>query len=105
MIGVVISMDTKKKLNEKIDELDNEFDNLKNNNQLDINSIEDLALKTVENVNIIINNHIEELLSEKLDEKELINKKTKMARTRISIKKHWKKKIRIYFTNWKNNNL
>ena len=28
-----------------------------------------------------------------------------MARTRISIKKHWKKKIRIYFTNWKNNNL
>jgi len=82
MIGVVISMDTKKKLNEKIDELDNEFDNLKNNNQLDINSIEDLALKTVENVNIIINNHIEELLSEKLDEKELINKKNKNGKNK-----------------------
>lgn len=75
-------MDTKKKLNEKIDELDNEFDNLKNNNQLDINSIEDLALKTVENVNIIINNHIEELLSEKLDEKELINKKNKNGKNK-----------------------
>ena len=75
-------MDTKKKLNEKIDELDNEFDNLKNNNQLDINSIEDLALKTVENVNIIINNHIEELLSEKLDEKELINKKNKNSKNK-----------------------
>ena len=82
MIGVVISMDTKKKLNEKIDELDNEFDNLKSNNQLDINSIEDLALKTVENVNIIINNHIEELLSEKLDEKELINKKNKNGKNK-----------------------
>lgn len=75
-------MNTKKKLNEKIDELDNEFDNLKNNNQLDINSIEDLALKTVENVNIIINNHIEELLSEKLDEKELINKKNKNGKNK-----------------------
>ena len=75
-------MDTKKKLNEKINELDNEFDNLKSNNQLDINSIEDLALKTVENVNIIINNHIEELLSEKLDEKELINKKNKNGKNK-----------------------
>lgn len=87
MIGVVISMDTKKKLNEKIDELDNEFDNLKNNNQLDINSIEDLALKIVENVNIIINNHIEELLSEKLDEKELINKKNKNGKNKDINKK------------------
>lgn len=58
-------MDTRKKLKEEIDELDNDFDNLIKNKKLDINSIEDLALKTVENVNSIINNHIEELLSKK----------------------------------------
>lgn len=76
MIGV-ISMDTKKKLKIEIDELDNNFDNLIKDNKLDINSIENLALKTVENVNSIINNHIEELLSKKLNEKELISKKKK----------------------------
>lgn len=68
-------MDTKKKLKEEIDELNNDFDNLIKDNKLDINSIEDLTLKTVENVNIIINNYIEELLSKKLKEKELISKK------------------------------
>ena len=73
-------MDAKKKLNEKIDELDNGFDNLRNNNELDINSIEDLALKTVDDVNNIINNHIEVLVSEKLDEKELITKKNKIGK-------------------------
>ena len=75
-------MDAKKKLNEKIDELDNGFDNLRNNNELDINSIEDLALKTVDDVNNIINNHIEELVSEKLDEKELITKKNKIGKNK-----------------------
>ena len=77
-------MDAKKKLNEKIDELDNGFDNLRNNNELDINSIEDLALKTVDDVNNIINNHIEELVSEKLDEKELISKKNRNGETKDS---------------------
>lgn len=76
MIGV-ISMDTKKKLKVEIDELDNDFDNLIKDNKLDINSIEDLSLKTLENVNSIINAHIEELLSKKLNEKELISKKKK----------------------------
>ena len=52
-------MDTRKKLKEEIDELDNDFDNLIKNKKLDINSIEDLALKTVENVNSIINNQID----------------------------------------------
>lgn len=75
-------MDAKKKLNEKIDELDNGFDNLRNNNELDINSIEDLALKTVDDVNNIINNHIEELVSEKLGEKELITKKNKIGKNK-----------------------
>lgn len=70
-------MDTKKKLKVEIDELDNDFDNLIKDNKLDINSIEDLALKTLENVNSIINAHIEELLSKKLNEKELISKKKK----------------------------
>lgn len=76
-------MDTRKKLKEEIDELDNDFDNLIKNKKLDINSIEDLALKTVENVNSIINNHIEELLSKKIDEKDLISKKRRVARKRI----------------------
>lgn len=70
-------MDTKKKLKVEIDELDNDFDNLIKDNKLDINSIEDLSLKTLENVNSIINAHIEELLSKKLNEKELISKKKK----------------------------
>ncbi len=73
-------MDTRKKLKEEIDELDNDFDNLIKNKKLDINSIEDLALKTVENVNSIINNHIEELLSKKIDEKDLISKKKKSGK-------------------------
>jgi len=75
-------MNTKKKLNDKIDEFDNGFDNLRNNNELDINSIEDLALKAVEDVNIIISNHIAEVLSKKLDEKELISKKNKNGKNK-----------------------
>ena len=73
-------MDTRKKLKEEIDELDNDFDNLIKNKKLDISSIGDVALKTVENVNSIINKHIEELLSKKIDEKDLISKKKKSGK-------------------------
>lgn len=43
-------------------------------------SLRTTLLKTVENVNSIINNHIEELLSKKIDEKDLISKKKKSGK-------------------------
>lgn len=70
-------MDTKKILNEKIDKLDDEFDKLIKDNKLDINSIESIALESVGDLKSIINEHIEELIVKRIDEKELINKKNK----------------------------
>ena len=68
-------MDTKKLVQEKIIELDNNFDNLILTNKLDINSIEDIAMKNIEDYKQIINTHIEDLIFEKIDEKKLIAKK------------------------------
>lgn len=68
-------MDTKKLVQEKIIELDNNFDNLILTNKLDINSIEDLAMNNIEEYKQIINTHIEDLIFEKIDEKKLIAKK------------------------------
>lgn len=68
-------MDTKKFVQEKIIELDNSFDNLILTNKLNINSIEDIAMKNIEEYKQIINTHIEDLIFEKIDEKKLITKK------------------------------
>lgn len=70
-------MDTKKLVQEKIIELDNNFDNLILTNKLDINSIEDIAMKNIEDYKQIINTHIEDLIFEKIDEKKLVAKKNK----------------------------
>ena len=67
----IISMDVNKKIKNKISEIDDGFVNLVKDDKLDINSIENLAVKTIKEVNIIINTHIEELVSKKLNEKEL----------------------------------
>lgn len=68
-------MNTTKLVQEKIIELDNNFDNLILTNKLDINSIEDIAMKNIEEYKQIINTHIENLIFGKIDEKKLIAKK------------------------------
>ncbi len=70
-------MNTKREINNKINELDNNFDKLITEDKLSIDSIESLGLKSIEDVKAIINKHIEELLIEKIDEKELIIKKNR----------------------------
>lgn len=68
-------MDTQKIIQEKITELDNNFDKLILTNKLNINSIEDIAMKNIEDYKQIINTHIEDLIFNKINEKELIVKK------------------------------
>lgn len=68
-------MDTKKIIQEKITELDNNFDKLILTNKLNINSIEDIAMKNIGDYKQIINTHIEDLIFNKINEKELIVKK------------------------------
>lgn len=70
-------MNTKREINNKINELDNNFDKLITEDKLNIDSIESLGLKSIEDVKAIINKHIEKLLIEKIDEKELIIKKNR----------------------------
>lgn len=68
-------MDTRKIIQEKITELDNDFDKLVLTNKLNISSIEDIAMKNIEDYKQIINIHIEDLILKKINEKELISKK------------------------------
>lgn len=68
-------MDTRKTIQEKITELDNDFDKLVLTNKLNISSIEDIAMKNIEDYKQIINIHIEDLILKKINEKELIAKK------------------------------
>lgn len=70
-------MDTKKLIEEKIKEIDDKFSELISNDCLDINSIELLGLNGIEECKKIITNHIEELIMERINEKELITKKNK----------------------------
>ncbi len=50
-------MNTKNELNNKINELDNNFDKLITEDKLNIDSIESLGLKSIEDVKVIINKH------------------------------------------------
>lgn len=70
-------MDTKKLIEEKIKEIDDKFSELISNDCLDINSIELLGLNGIEECKKIITNHIEGLIMERINEKELITKKNK----------------------------
>ena len=88
-------MDTNKLIQEKITELDNNFDKLILTNKLNINSIEDIAIKNIEDYKKIINNHIEDLIFKKIDEKELIIKKNENGKNqdmnqKIKENKNWK---------------
>ncbi len=70
-------MDAKKLVQEKITELDNNFDRLILNNELNINTIEDITMNSINDCKQIISTHIEELILQKTKETELINKKNK----------------------------
>lgn len=66
-------------MNKKIntESLDKKFDNLLLEDKINIDSIEDLMMDEIEDYKKELKSHIEELLANKLKEKELINKKNK----------------------------
>ena len=84
-------MRTIEQFEKNINDLDANFNQLISNDSLDINSIEELAMNSIDDCKSIINNHIEELISKNINEHELITKKTRVGRKRIQIKKSWKK--------------
>lgn len=69
-------------MSKKIDtkDLDDMFDNLVLEEKLNIDSIEQLMLTEIEDYKKELRLHIEELLSNKVDEKKLINKKNKSGK-------------------------
>ena len=84
-------MRTIEQFEKNINNLDTNFNRLISNDGLDINSIEELAMNSIDDCKSIINTHIEELISKSINEHELITKKTRVGRKRIKIKKSWKK--------------
>ena len=63
--------------NKKFDNIDNEFKNLVKKEKLNINTIEDIMLKDIDDYKIQLQHHIEELLASEIDEKNLVAKKNK----------------------------
>lgn len=70
-------MDAVKQFEEIINDLDNGFKNNVRDNKLDISTIENLAINSMNSCKQIINNHIENLIFQEINEKELIVKKNK----------------------------
>ena len=70
-------MDTKKLVYEKITELEDSVEKLIDDNQLNIDSIESIAINSINEYKEIVNNCLEEIIYKKIDEKELITKKNK----------------------------
>lgn len=58
-------------------DLDNDFIGLRNNNKLNIFSIEDILIKNIDEYKKELHNHIEELLQEQINENNIIVKKNK----------------------------
>ena len=73
-------MNTIKQIEKNLINLDSNFNKLISNNSLDINSIEELAVNSINDCANAINNHIEELISKNIDVQELINKKNKSGK-------------------------
>ena len=61
--------------------LDKKFADLIQDNTLDINTIEDLALSSINEYKQYVHQHIEELLQTMVDEHKLIVKKTRMEKS------------------------
>lgn len=68
-------MDINKENKKNIEKMIQEFDLLNNNKSLNISNIEELLIDNIENYKININKFMEELITNKVDEKELITKK------------------------------
>lgn len=66
-----------------LNNLDDEFVDLKKNDKLNIFSIEDLLIKNIDEYKKELHYHIEELLQQQVDENKIIIKKTRMAKLRI----------------------
>ena len=60
-----------------LEKYDQEFDDLVTKNEMNINNLENLMLETVDNFKSTLIKHTEELLTQKINEKELISKKNK----------------------------
>ena len=73
--------------------LDKKFADLIQDNTLDINTIEDLALSSINEYKQYVHQHIEELLQTMVDEQKLIVKKNKNGKIMdiISVTKEKKK--------------
>ena len=67
----------------KIINLDEKFSDLIQDNALDINTIEDLAISSINEYKQYVHQHIEELLQTMVDENKLIVKKTRMEKSWI----------------------
>lgn len=70
-------MNAVKQFEETVSELDKGFKNNIKDNKLNISAIENLAVNSMNSCKKIINNHIENLIFQEIDEKELIVKKNK----------------------------
>ena len=81
--------------------LDKKFADLIQDNALDINTIEDLALNSINEYKQYVHQHIEELLQTMVDEHKLIVKKNKNGKIVdiISVTN------RIYLNDWKDYNI
>ncbi len=66
-------------MNKKIntEDLDEKFDKLLKSDNISINSIEDLMINEIEDYKKELKFHIEELLVNKIKEKEIVNKKNR----------------------------
>lgn len=60
-----------------IDKFDDDFNDLDKNGKLDIFSIEELAVKSIDEYKELIHHHIEELLQKAVDENKIIIKKNR----------------------------
>ena len=70
-------MNAVQQFSETVDEIDDKFKKNIFDNKLNITTIENLAVNGLNNCRQIINGHIEELISNEIDEKDLISKKNK----------------------------
>ena len=77
-------MRTIEQFEKNINNLDANFNQLISNDCLDINSIEELAMNSIDDCKSIINTHIEELISKSINEHELITKKNKSGKKKDS---------------------
>ena len=77
-------MRTIEQFEKNINNLDTNFNRLISNDGLDINSIEELAMNSIDDCKSIINTHIEEFISKSINEHELITKKNKSGKKKDS---------------------